>query len=90
MARIQVVPLTTETLGSASHTPYLIVIDRCADHEVEAFGDPGFPDRLGARGVIVTDGELTVENVDEELRRAACAAVERQLSPLASPPGGAD
>jgi hypothetical protein len=88
MARIQVLPLTTRTLGPASETPFVLIIDLVGDERDEV-GCPVYTPEmlerlnaeLGAQSVLVVDGELTVANVDEELHRAAQAAVERALNP---------
>lgn len=89
MARIQVLPLPTETLGSASATPFVIVIDKCADDEFDDllpfFMEPkAISEQIGARTILVFKGELTVENVDQELHDSAAAAIERALLPLHS------
>jgi hypothetical protein len=88
MARIQVLPLTTRTLGPASETPFVLVIDQ-ADDVHSSTGLPVWSEEqcqavasaTGAVLVLVIPSELTVANVDEELHRAAQAAVERALNP---------
>lgn len=88
MARIQVLPLTLQTLGPASHTPFVIVIDRLLSDgsddvwSNEEFAEADFlKETLGAQSVLVIDGELTVDNVDAALHEAAAAAVQRALMP---------
>lgn len=86
MARIQVLPLTTETVGAVSQTPFLLIIDKCGEDdsgnpESEIYRQLASAEQVGAKLVLVTRGELTVENVDQELHDAAAAAVERALRP---------
>lgn len=94
MARIQVLPLTTVTLGSASSTPYVIVFDQL-DEERDEVGNPiwtqetidRLTSELGARTVLVIDGTLDVGNVDQELHAAAQAAVLREFDSERTPAG---
>lgn len=82
MARIQVLPLPTETAGSFSSTPFVLIFDRMGADE--QFGEDewsSIKEKVGARLILVFDGELDVENVDEALHRAAQVAVERALCP---------
>lgn len=84
MARIQVLPLTTERVGSVECTPFVIVIDRVGERDLESLASVAMePERLaadlGATMVLVYDGELTVENIDPELQRLAQESVERAL-----------
>jgi hypothetical protein len=89
MARIQVLPLTPRTLGRATETPFVIVIDQ-VDGERTWVGEEVWTEvaaarikaETGAVLVLLSDGELTVANVDEELHQAARAAAARALAPV--------
>lgn len=80
MTRIQVLPLTTETVGSVSSTPFVLIIDKVGD-EFKPEDWERLKADTGARLVLVVDGTLDVANLDEELHQAAQAAVERALLP---------
>jgi hypothetical protein len=86
-ARIQVLPLTAETLGPASTTPYVLVIDQMDGDDQRAFPAAQLREQLGpaCRGILMWDGDLTVASVDEELHEAARDAVMRALSAVAEP-----
>lgn len=90
MARIQVLPLTAETIGSVTMTPFVVIIDKFDQHDeqdrqlwsqLETIDDrTTLQERLGARVVFVVDGALDVENIDPALHELAQAAVERVLA----------
>ena len=88
MARIQVLPLTTERAGELSSTPFVIVIDG-TEMDVDHLGNPLWADSFldaiktetGARSVLIVAGDLDVANVDKELHKAAQVAVTRALMP---------
>lgn len=78
MARIQVLPLTTETVGSVSSTPFVIILDHQSDDDELTYSDvlcEYMKDQLGGKAVFVVYGEWTVANVDEKLQEAAQRAV---------------
>lgn len=88
MARIQVLPLTTEKVGDVESTPFVLIIDQvedAVDDSGRSIYTPELVDYLGeevgSRMILVVNGTLDVANVDEELHRAAQAAVERALCP---------
>lgn len=86
MARIQVLPLPAETVGSVTSTPFVLIIDRLggefpADMLPFALEPAGMQEKIGYRAALIFDGELTVANVDEKLHEAAQAAVMRALCP---------
>lgn len=60
MARIQVLPLPTETVGDAEHTPFILIIDEVNpfDENRPHFALDALKHETGAASIIVTETSL--------------------------------
>ncbi|MBF6301183.1 hypothetical protein IU459_27095 [Nocardia amamiensis] len=82
--RLRVLELPTRTLGAASETPFVLVIDRCApvDAEVLAYQAHGIRATTGAAGVLVFVDEVDLDAAaewDEATARQALGSLAHLL-----------
>lgn len=63
--RLRVLALPTQTLGPASHTPFLLVFDRCSTAEGEniAANAADIREAIGAAGVMAFSDDVELDQI---------------------------